>query len=84
MHDNTPIQTVGTDFSRSLEREPFNSGMFVRLNVLDYKRVEQSDHEREVVEAVLRQDKLGVRILRVKVISYEEVVSCITKKKSCG
>ena len=45
MHDNTHIQTVARDFLRSREREPFISGTFVRLNVLDYKRAEQSDHE---------------------------------------
>ena len=46
MHDNTPIQTVAKDFSRSREREHSISGTFVRLNVLDYKRAEQSDHKR--------------------------------------
>ena len=50
MHDNTHIQTVATDFFISREREPSNSGMFVRPNVLDYKMAEQSDHGREVVE----------------------------------
>ena len=50
MHDNTYIQTVAKDFSRSRERQPSISGTFVRLNTLDYKR-EQSDHEREVIEA---------------------------------
>ena len=44
------VQTVATDFSRSREREPSNSGTFVRLNMLAYKRAEQTDHEREVVE----------------------------------
>ena len=43
MHDNMHIQTVAKDFSRSREREPSISGTFVRLNVLDYKRAEQSD-----------------------------------------
>ena len=42
MHDNTHIQTVVTDFSRSREREPPISGTFVRLNVLEYKRAEQT------------------------------------------
>ena len=41
MHDNTYIQTL----SRSRESEPFISETFVRLNVLDYKRAEQSDQE---------------------------------------
>ena len=50
MPENTHIQTVSTDFSRSRGREPSNSGTFVRLNVLDYKSAEQSDQEREVVE----------------------------------
>ena len=53
MHDDTHIQTVAEDFSRSREREPSISRMFVRLNVLDYKRSEQSDQTREVIE--LRQ-----------------------------
>ena len=43
MHDNTHIQTVAKDSSRSRELEPSISGMFVRLNVLDYKRAEQID-----------------------------------------
>ena len=34
---------VAKDFSRSREQEPSISGRFVRLNVLDYKRAEQSD-----------------------------------------
>ena len=46
MHDNTYVQTVAKDFSRSREWEPSISGTFVRLNVLDYKRAEHSDHER--------------------------------------
>ena len=53
MHDITHIQTVAKGFSRSWEREPLIYGTYVRLNVLDYKRAEQSDHEREVVEAAL-------------------------------
>ena len=53
MHENTHIQTVAKDFSRSREREPTISAPIVRLNVLDHKRAEQSDHEREVVEAAL-------------------------------
>ena len=47
---NRHIQTVATDFSRSRESEHSNSGMFIRLNVVDYKRAEQSDQGREVVE----------------------------------
>ena len=43
MHDNTHIQTVAKDFSSSREREPSIS--FVRLNLLNYKRAEQSDQE---------------------------------------
>ena len=31
---------IAKDFSRSGEREPSNSGTFVKLNVLDYKRAE--------------------------------------------
>ena len=46
MYDNTHIQTVGKNFSRSRERELSISGTFVRLNVLDYKGAEQSDHEK--------------------------------------
>ena len=52
MHDNTHIQTIAKDFSRSREREPAISGTFVRLNVLDYKRAEESDQKR-VVETAL-------------------------------
>ena len=44
------IQTVAKDFYRSREHEPSISGTFVRLNVCDYKRAEQSDHDSEVVE----------------------------------
>ena len=51
--DNTHIQTVATDFSSSRQREPFNSGTFIRLNVLDYKRAKQNDQERQVVETAL-------------------------------
>ena len=36
---------VAKDFSRSRERETSISGTFVRLNVVDYKRAEQSDHQ---------------------------------------
>ena len=36
------------EFSRSRECEPSISGAFVRLNVWDYKRTEQSDHGREL------------------------------------
>ena len=61
MHDNTHIQTVATDFSRSRERVPSNSKAFVRLNVLDYKRAEQSDHRRKLIETALSSDKLRVR-----------------------
>ena len=43
MHDNTRIEMVAKEFSRSREREPSISSMFVRLNVLDYKRAEQND-----------------------------------------
>ena len=53
MYDNTHIPTVATDISRSRERKHFNSGTFVRLNVLDYKRAEQSDPEREMFEIAL-------------------------------
>ena len=45
MHDNTYIQMVAKDFPRSREREPSISETFVRLNVLDYERAEQSDHD---------------------------------------
>ena len=47
------IQTVAKDFFRSRERETSISVTFVRLNVLDYKRTERSDHKREVVETAL-------------------------------
>ena len=53
MHDNTHVQTVAKDFSRSRECEPSISGTFVRLNVLVYERAEQSDHKRKVVETAL-------------------------------
>ena len=53
MHDNMHTQTVAKDFSKSREREPSISGTFVRLNVLDYKRAEQSDQRGEVVETAL-------------------------------
>ena len=43
MHENAHIQTVALDFFRSREREPSISETVVRLNVLDYKRAEQSD-----------------------------------------
>ena len=61
MHDKTHIQTVATDFSRSRKREPSSSGTFDRLNVLDYKRAEQSGRVREVVETASSKDKLRVR-----------------------
>ena len=69
MHNNTHIQTVATGFSRSREREPSNSGTFVRLNVPNYKRAEQSDQEREV----LRQH-------RVRTSSVFEVCENLTSK----
>ena len=53
MHDNMHIQTVATDLSISRQREPSNSGTFVRLHVLDYKRAEQSHQDREVIETAL-------------------------------
>ena len=43
MYDNAHIQTVAKVYSSSQEREPFISGTLVRLNVLDYKRAEQSN-----------------------------------------
>ena len=46
MHYNMHTQTVAKDFSRSREREHSISGMFVKLNMLDYKRAEQSDSEK--------------------------------------
>ena len=55
------IQTVEKDFFRRREREPSISETFVRLNVLDYKRAEQSDHEEaEFIQIVLCSDKLRV------------------------
>ena len=45
MPNNMHIQTVAKDFSRRREREPYISEIFVRLNVFDYKRAEQSDQE---------------------------------------
>ena len=57
MHDNTHIQMVATDSCGSREREHSNSGTFVRLNALDYKRAEQG----EVFELALSQGKLRVR-----------------------
>ena len=45
MYDNMHIHPATKDLSRSQEREPSISETFVRLNVLDYKRAEQSDHE---------------------------------------
>ena len=50
MRVNTHILTITTDFSKSREYEPSISRTFVRLNVLEYKRAEHSDHKREVVE----------------------------------
>ena len=38
------------DFSKSREREPSISGMFLRLNVLSSKSAEQSDRDVEIVE----------------------------------
>ena len=49
MHDNTYIQTVAKDFSRSRKREASISG----LNVFDYKKAEQGEHEKEVIETAL-------------------------------
>ena len=43
MHDNMYIQKVAKDSSKSRERESSISETFVRLNVLDYKKAEQSD-----------------------------------------
>ena len=54
MHDNTHIQTGAKDSSRSRECESSITEKFVRLNVLDYNRAEQSDHRREVIETALR------------------------------
>ena len=62
MYDNTHIQTVATYSSRSRQCEPSNSGTFVKLNGLDYKRPKQTDHEEVVVDTALSQDKLRVRI----------------------
>ena len=42
---HTYIQTVVKDFSRSRECENSISETFVRLNMLDYKKAEQSDHK---------------------------------------
>ena len=53
MRDNKYIQTVVKDISKSRAREPSISGTFIRLNLLDYKKAEQSDHEREVIETAL-------------------------------
>ena len=39
MYENAHIQTVAVDFSRRQEQEPYISRTFVRLNVLDYKKV---------------------------------------------
>ena len=44
---------VAKDFSRRRKGEPLISGTFVRLYVLDYKRADQSDPEREVIEPAL-------------------------------
>ena len=41
------------DFSRCRKLEPTISGTFAGLNVLDYKRAEQSDNKREVIETAL-------------------------------
>ena len=46
MHENSHIQTVIKDFSRSREREPSLSVTLIRLNMFDYyKKAEQSNHE---------------------------------------
>ena len=37
MNDNTHMQMLAKDFSRSREREPSITGTFVKVNVLDYK-----------------------------------------------
>ena len=57
MYDNTHILTVAKDFSRIREREHSISGTFVRLNVFDYKKAEQSDQEKKsnIVSIELRQ-----------------------------
>ena len=47
------MQTVAKHISRSRERQPFISGTFVRLNVLDYKMAEQSDQKGVVFETAL-------------------------------
>ena len=47
MRENMYIQTVAKNFSRSRERLPSISETYVRLNVLDYKRAEQSDNKEE-------------------------------------
>ena len=41
--ENAHIQTVAKDFSRRREFELYISRTSVRLNLLDYKRAEQSD-----------------------------------------
>ena len=46
--------------SISGESKLSNSGTFVRLNVLDYKRAKQSDQERELVETASSYDKLRI------------------------
>ena len=43
MHENAHIQTDAIDFFRRREQKPSISRTFVRLNVLDYKKTEQSD-----------------------------------------
>ena len=53
MHDNAYIQTVANDFSRNRERLSSISGAFVRVNVLDYKRAEQSDQRRRSIDIAL-------------------------------
>ena len=64
------IQTVATDVSRIREREPSNSGMFVRLNVLDHKKAEQSDR---IIQFLISY-KLSV--------NKRTVVEC--ERTSCG
>ena len=41
------------DFSKSREREPTISETFVRLNILKYKRAEQSDQQGDVIKLAL-------------------------------
>ena len=50
MQENAHIQVV--DSSRRCEQEPSISGTFVRLNVLDYNRAEQSDQIKRIQHCV--------------------------------